>query len=51
MQEDDIPLLTEVHASADKSSTKPVPLSADLLAQIISQIRPTLEHEIERSVA
>ena len=51
MQEDGIPILTDVHASADKSSTKPVLLSADLLAQIISQIRPILEDEIERSVA
>ena len=51
MQEDGIPILTDVHASADKSSTKPVLLSADLLAQIISQIRPILEDEIESSVA
>lgn len=51
MQDDDIPLLTEVHAAADKYSAKAVPLSADLLAEIISQIRPALEDEIGASIA
>ena len=49
MKEDDIPVLTEI-AGADKSSAKSIPLSPNLIAEIIAQIRPHLEDEIEKSV-
>ncbi|MGZ8261576.1 MAG: hypothetical protein ACXWTU_01275, partial [Methylotenera sp.] len=54
MQEEDIPLLTEVHASPAQPIIKPVNITADLIAEIISQIKPQLklqlEDEIEKSI-
>src|SRR3989338_8324287 len=50
MQDDDIPLLTEVHVAA-QSLLKPAQITPDIIATIIAQIRPQLEDEIEKSIA
>ena len=50
MQEEEIPLLTEVHALSTSAAGKPVRLSADLIAGIIEQIKPQLAAEIEQSL-
>lgn len=51
MQEEEIPLLTEVHAVSINAAGKPMTLSADLIAGIIEQIKPQLVAEIEQSLA
>ena len=49
MKEEDIPLLTEVHAVATNAAGKPAKLSIDLIVEIIEQIKPHLVAEIEHS--
>jgi hypothetical protein len=43
MQEEDIPLLTEVHALP----TQPIKINADLIAEIVAQMKPQLEDVIK----
>jgi hypothetical protein len=50
VQEEEIPLLTEVYAVSTNAADKPVKLSADLIAGIIEQIKPQLTAEIEQSL-
>jgi hypothetical protein len=53
MQEEDIPLLTEVHVKSAQS-IKSINITADLIAELTAQIRPQLklqlEEEIEKSI-
>jgi len=51
VQEEEIPLLTEVHVVSASATGKPMRLPADLIAGIIEQIKPQLVAEIEQSLS
>jgi hypothetical protein len=51
LKEEEIPLLTEVHAVSTNAAGKSVKLSVDLISGIIEQIKPQLEVEIQQSLA
>ena len=46
MQEQDIPLLTDVHAFSGQS-IRPLSLNADLIAEILTTIKPQLKRLVE----
>jgi len=46
MQEQDIPLLTDVHAFSGQS-IRPLSLNADLIAEILATIKPQLKRLVE----
>jgi DNA polymerase III alpha subunit (gram-positive type) len=50
VQEEEIPLLTDVHVVSTTAGGKSMRLSADLIAGIIEQIKPQLAAEIEQSL-
>ncbi len=51
MQDEEIPLLTDVHAVSKNAADKPMRLSADLIVGIIEQIKPQLVAEIKQTLA
>ncbi len=50
MQEDDIPLLTEVRAVAGLPVAKAIPITAELIAELAAQLKPQLRLQLEQEI-